>query len=154
VVAGSLLRTGTLVGPGPGGGDGPADGNPAPDEELGVTAAREVVLGPSRSTRDVVGIPRVRLRGEVTGVQGYAFFELVDVAPDGTRVTVDDQVMAMAMPGGEVDERLALHGVAWRLRPGHRLELEVTTGSAQYSIPRTGPYTVDLTVRTALPVTR
>jgi hypothetical protein len=68
-------------------------------------------------------------------------------------VTLDDQVMPMALPGGEVDERLSLHGVAWRLLPGHRLELEVTTGSTQYSIPRTGPYTVDLTVRTSLPIT-
>jgi ABC-2 type transport system ATP-binding protein len=152
-VFGRVLRTGTLVGPGPGGGDGPADGNPAPDEELGVTAAREVVLGASRSVRDLVGIPRIRLRGAVKGLQGYVFFELVDVAPDGTRVTLDDQVMPMALPGGEVDERLSLHGVAWRLLPGHRLELEVTTGSTQYSIPRTGPYTVDLTVRTSLPIT-
>lgn len=153
-LAGEPLRTGTLVGPGPGGGDGPADGNPAPDEELGVTAAREVVLGPFTGVRDVVGIPRVRLRGSVTGVQGYVFMELVDVAEDGTRVTVDDQVMPVALAGGQVDRSARLHGVSWRLLPGHRLELELTTGSAQYSIPRTGPYTVDLTARISVPVTR
>lgn len=28
------------------------------------------------------------------------------------------------------------------LKPGHKLELEITTGSSQYSIPRTGPYQV------------
>ncbi len=150
---GRPLRTGTLIGPGPGGGDGPADGNPAPDEELGVTAAREVVLGPSDAVRDIVGIPRVDLRGTVTGLQGYVFMELVDLAPDGTRVTVDDQVMPVALAGGEVDRDERLHGVSWRLRPDHRLELELTTGSSQYSIPRTGPYSVDLTARVSLPVT-
>jgi ABC-2 type transport system ATP-binding protein len=153
-VAGAPLRTGPLVGPGPGGGDGPADGNPAPASELGVTAARRFVLGPFARIRDVVGIPRVRLRGAVTGLQGYVFLELIDVAPDGTRVTLDDQVRPVALPGGEVDRRAALHGVSWRLRPGHRLELELTTGSAQYSIPRTGPFSVDLVARVSIPVTR
>jgi predicted acyl esterase len=82
------------------------------------------------------------------------FLELIDVAPDGTRVTLDDQVMPVALQGGEVDRRAALHGVSWRLRPGHRLELELTTGSAQLSIPRTGPFSVDLTARVSIPVTR
>jgi hypothetical protein len=78
--------------------------------------------------------------------------ELVDLAPDGTRVTVDDQVMPVALAGGEVDRNARLHGVSWRLRPGHRLELELTTGSSQYSIPRTGPFSVDLTARVSPPV--
>jgi ABC-2 type transport system ATP-binding protein len=151
-VVGRPMETGTLVGPGPGGGDGPSDGNPAPEEELGRTAARAPVLGPLRHARSIVGIPRVELSGSVTGVRGFVFFELVDVAPDGTRVTVDDQVMPLALAGGPVEETLDLHGIAWRLEPGHVLELEVTTGSTQYSIPRTGPYTVSLTAAPVFPV--
>ena len=151
-VPGEPLDTGILVGPGPGGGDGPSDGNPAPAHELGSTAARAPVFGPLARAKNIVGIPTVELSGSVTGVRGFVFFELVDVAPDGTRVTVDDQVMPLAMSGGEVEETLDLHGIAWRLEPGHVLELEITTGSTQYSMPRTGPYSVSLTAETTLPV--
>ncbi|HEX2029824.1 MAG TPA: CocE/NonD family hydrolase [Actinomycetota bacterium] len=151
-VAGEAMETGTLAGPGPGGGDGPSDGNPAPAHELGATAARAPVFGPLANPRNIVGIPEVQLSGSVTGVRAFVFFELVDVAPDGTRVTVDDQVMPLALDGGPVDRTVALNGIAWRLRPGHALELEVTTGSSQYSMPRTGPYAVSLTAETTLPV--
>jgi ABC-2 type transport system ATP-binding protein len=152
VVAGQTLETGTLVGPGPGGGDGPDDGNPAPSSELGRTAVRKPVLGPFGKSRSILGVPEVRLTGSVTGVRGFVFLELVDVAPDGTRVTVDNQVMPASLAGGAVDQTIALHGIAWRLEPGHALELEVTTGSTQYSIPRTGPYAVSLAAATTFPI--
>jgi ABC-2 type transport system ATP-binding protein len=151
-VNGKELETGLLAGPGPGGGDGPADGNPAPQAELGVTAARAKVLGPRETPKAIVGVPRVHLTGSVTGIRGFVFLELVDRAPDGTRVTVDDQVMPVTLEGGSVDLGVRLHGVAWRLEPGHVLELELTTGSAQYSMPRTGPYAVDLSARARLPI--
>lgn len=115
---GDPLQTGTLIGPGAGGGDGPADGNPAPAAELGVTAARGAVYGPFGSPKSILGIPTVRLQGTITGVQGYVFLELVDRAPDGTLVTVDDQVMPAALAGGTVDRAVDLHGIAWRLEPG------------------------------------
>jgi ABC-2 type transport system ATP-binding protein len=152
VVAGHAIDTGTLVGPGPGGGDGPDDGNPAPPSELGTTAVREPVLGPFGRARSILGIPQVRLTGSVTGVRGFVFLELVDVAPDGQRVTVDNQVMPASLAGGPVDQILGLHGIAWRLEPGHVLELEITTGSTQYSIPRTGPYSISLTASSRFPV--
>jgi ABC-2 type transport system ATP-binding protein len=150
-LSGDPMETGTLVGPGTTGGDGPSDGNPAPDSELGSTAAREPVIGPLTRGVNVLGIPKVSLTGSVTGVQAFAFLELVDVAPDGTRVTVDDQVMPVSLPGGAVDRTVNLHGISWRLETGHALELEITTGSSQYSIPRTGPYAVDLTAGLTLP---
>jgi ABC-2 type transport system ATP-binding protein len=152
MVAGQTMETGTLVGPGPGGGDGPDDGNPAPSSELGRTAAREPVLGPFARPRSILGVPRVRLTGSVTGVRGFIFLEMVDVAADGTRVTVDNQVMPASLDGGAVNQSVALHGIAWRLQPGHVLELEITTGSTQYSIPRTGPYAVSLSAAASLPV--
>jgi ABC-2 type transport system ATP-binding protein len=151
-VAGVALDTGTLAGPGPGGGDGPADGNPAPPSEMGSTAAREPVLDPFAKPRAILGVPRVRLTGSVTGVRGYVFLELVDLAPDGTRVTVDDQVMPANLAGGPVETAVDLHGIAWRLEPGHVLELEITTGSTQYSIPRTGPYAVSLRAAPTFPL--
>ena len=150
----SGISTGTLVGPGPGGGDGPSDGNPAPAYEIGRTAFRGLAVPSSNEPRSLVGIPSVELKGNVTGVRAFAFFELVDVGPDGTRVTVDDQVTPVALPGGAVDLKIDLHGVAWRLLPGHTLELEVTTGSTQYAAPRTGPYAVSLTAKLSVPVAR
>lgn len=149
---GSPMQTGLLAGPGPGGGDGPADGNPAPTAELGVTAARQPVIGPLRQTKSIVGVPRVRLNGTVTGLKGFVFLELVDVARDGSRTTIDDQVMPVSLGGGPVDRTVDLHGVAWRLESGHRIELELTTGSAQYAVPRTGPYGVNLTATLSLPL--
>lgn len=153
-VTGTSLSTGQLAGPGSSGGDAPADGNPAPPGELGVTAARDAILGPLPRPRAILGIPRVHLAGNVTGLRGYVFMELVDLAPDGSRVTVDDQVMPVGMAGGSVDATFDLHGVSWLLEPGHVLELELTTGSAQYRIPSTGPFGIDLTATTMLPLAR
>ena len=151
VTFGSLSPT-TLFGPGPGGGDGPSDGNPAPAGELGRSATRQVVVPATGTARAIVGVPSVRIAGSVTGARAFVFLELVDVAPDGSRVTVDDQVMPVALASGPFERTLDLHGIAWRLEPGHALELEVTTGSAQYQIPRTGPYAVSLEGDLSLPV--
>jgi ABC-2 type transport system ATP-binding protein len=145
------LTTGPLVGPGVTGGDGPASGGPAAVPELGLTAARGVVLPPTPAPRSILGIPVVRLAGTAVGLTAQVHLELVDVAPDGTRVTLDDQVMPFRF-AGRVNQDVALHGVAWRLEPGHALELELTTGSAQYAPPRTGPFTVDLVATAYLPV--
>jgi ABC-2 type transport system ATP-binding protein len=154
MIEAKAVETGTLVGPGPTGGDGPADGNPAPDFELGGSAARAVILEARKKETPIVGVPRVRLTGEATGVTAFAFFELVDEAPDGTLTTVDDQTMPIRLASGEVKETLALHGVSWLLKPGHKLLLEVTTGSTQYDIPRTGPFAVSLKAVTKLPLTK
>ena len=154
MVAAKPMETDTLVGPGATGGDGPADGNPAPGFELGGSAARAVILGARMKDTPIVGVPRVRLTGEATGVTAFAFFELVDEAPDGTLTTVDDQTMPIRLSSGEVKQTLDLHGVSWLLEPGHKLLLEVTTGSTQYDIPRTGPYAVSLKAVTKLPLAR
>ena len=134
----------TLVGPGTTGGDGLADGGPAPQSEIGTTAHRAKIVGKSEGPRPILGIPHLAIIGSTLGVAGHAFFELVDVAPDGARVTLDDQVMPRKLPLGEFKLDFDLHGVSWMLEPGHVLELEITTGSTQYSIPRTGPYHVTL----------
>jgi ABC-2 type transport system ATP-binding protein len=152
-VEGKKLAT-TIIGPGPGGGDGVLDGNPAPASELGTTAARDVVFGPAEEPTPILGIPRVKLAGSVTGVTAFLFFELVDVSPDGDRVTVDDQTMPLRLASGELKRSLDLHGISWILKPGHALELEITTGSLQYQVPRTGPYAVTLEAVTELPVTK
>jgi ABC-2 type transport system ATP-binding protein len=152
-VEGTPFATPVLLGPGPGGGDGLTDGNPAPPRDITAhTATRAQILAPSASTVDMVGIPRVQLTGSVIGASAQVFFELVDVAPDGTRVTIDDQVMPLKLANGNVTSTINLHGVAWKLFPGHALELEVTTGSTPYQAPRTGAFEVQLQVRPLLPL--
>lgn len=147
-------RTISLAGPGASGGDGPADGNPAAQNELGTTAARKRLIKAKRA-KAIMGIPKVRLRGNVTAAQfAYVFFELVDKAPNGDLITVDDQTMPLRLKAGKVRRTVKLHGVSWLLKRGHKLMLEVTTGSAQYDTPRTAAYTVDLKMRPILPVTR
>ena len=126
---------------------------PAPETELGITAHR-AVMGKSKRPRAILGNPRVAMKGRTLGLAAHAFFELIDVAPDGTRVTVDDQTMPRSLEGGEFKSSFDLHGVSWLLKPGHKLELEITTGSTQYSIPRTGPYPVTFdNARVKLPLT-
>jgi ABC-2 type transport system ATP-binding protein len=151
-IRGKTASTGTLFGPGPGGGDGASDGNPAPSYELGRSASRSLAVTAPNHALSIVGIPSLELTGTITGVTAHVFFELIDVAPDGTRVTVDDQVTPVALPGGAVDRTLDMNGVAWRLEPGHSLELEITTGSTEYAAPRTGPFAVSLAAELSLPV--
>ncbi|MGH2694309.1 MAG: hypothetical protein ACRDJJ_05765, partial [Actinomycetota bacterium] len=142
----------TLAGPGPGGGDGVLDGNPAPAFEVGTSAAREVVFEAGKDRIAILGVPRVKLSGSVTGLTAFLFFELVDVSPEGKRVTVDDQTMPLRLGSGGFEQALDLHGISWILEPGHSLELEITTGSLQYQVPRMGPYAVSLEAITELPV--
>ena len=148
-VDGKPLQTGTLVGPvwvpRPG-------GVPGTGQIPGRTTMRAVVVGAQDQPRSIVGVPTVQLNGTVSGVRAHVFLELVDVAPDGTRVTVDEQVAATSLAGGAVNEKVDLHGVAWRLEAGHDLMLEISTGSDQYAIPRTGPYSVSLSAALRLPV--
>ncbi len=145
------IRTGELVGPGSTGGDGAIDGNPAPAEEIGETAARKRVATLSGTAKAVLGVPKVRITGTLTGSTGFVFFELVDIDKDGKRVVLDDQTMPVVLKPGKFDRTVKLHGVAWKLLPGHRLALEVTTGSSQYQQSR-GPYRVKLKAVTKLPV--
>lgn len=145
------IRTGRLVGPGSTGGDGATDANPAPKEELGGTAVRKRVVTVGGQAKAVLGVPKVRIRGRVTGDKAHAFFELVDVDKDGKRVSIDDQTMPVALKPGRFKKTIRLHGIAWKLLPGHRLELEVTTGSSQYQDAR-GPYTIRLKALTKLPI--
>ena len=145
----------SLIGPGATGGDDLASAGPAPQAEIGTTAHRATIVHKSDQPRAILGNPRISIAGESLGVKGHSFYELVDVAPDSTRVTLDDQTMPRALPLGAFEKSFEMHGVSWMLKPGHTLELEITTGSTQYSIPRTGPYQVTFDeVAVELPLTR
>lgn len=152
IVARTML-SGPLVGPGATGGDGATDGNPASAIEISRrSAAREELYGPAAFPTPILGVPKVKLTGAVTGLGAFVFFELVDVAPDGTRVTVDDQVTPLRLGPGTIKQVVKLNGISWMLQPGHSLELEITTGSAMYQPWRGGPYVATLEATLKLPV--
>lgn len=141
-----------LLGPGGTGGDDNGEGGPAGPEEMGKTAARLPVLSPSDQTISIVGEPRIDYSASMTGNGGNVFFELVEVAPNGARRTVDQLVTPLSLPAGPTSGTLRLPAVVWRLEPGYGLELEITTGSLAYRPATQVRYraTVDADVR--LPV--
>jgi ABC-2 type transport system ATP-binding protein len=114
------------------GGDQVAYAAPAPAAEAALRAA---ALAPGDGCRVLLGTPRLTLAGTVAGGPGHAFAELVDVAPDGSARTLGSQTTPIALPDGELAVEAELAAVAWRLRPGHRLELELTSGSGFHREP-------------------
>ncbi|HVF53308.1 MAG TPA: CocE/NonD family hydrolase [Actinomycetota bacterium] len=150
-VAMPMIETGLLSGPGSTGGDGPADGNPAESSEIGVTAIRSEIVKGAALPIPILGVPKVSIKGTLTGTDGHLYFELIDVAPDGTRTTINDQTTPLALGSGDFEMDLNLNGIAWMLMPDHTLELEVTTGSAQFQQAR-GGYSVEMTAIARIPM--
>jgi ABC-2 type transport system ATP-binding protein len=147
---------GMIEGPGASGGDEAASGHPAAQEEIGASALRKVIMNKHKKSVAILGVPHVHFTGTLTAAKfGYAFFELVDQAPDGTLMTLDEQTMPKRLQAGKFNKWISLHGVTWLLQPGHTLRLEITTGSTQYDTNRTGPYSIQFDkVIAHLPITR
>ena len=134
------------------GGDTATDAGPAPSESLGYYAARHQVLAAAREARPIFGVPKVDLSGDLRGAPtGVMQLELVDEAPDGTRVTVNRQATPVRLQRGENSVRVRLAAVAWLLRPGHKLLIELTTGSPMFR-PDPGGYTIKAVLRAQVPV--
>lgn len=91
---------------------------------------------------ELIGSPRVRLQFAASRPDAIAFVRLVDVAPDGRRVIPRGLVSAIRLtdlpplgaPRGEVVDA-QLPPIAWRLAPGHRLDVEVASTDAGYVAP-------------------
>ncbi|MCW2928959.1 MAG: transporter related protein [Thermoleophilia bacterium] len=102
---------------------------------------------------ELIGTSRIRL--QVTSSSGSAilFARLVDVAPDGRRIVMRGLVAPMRLGGlPPLGERrgqgvdVALPPVAWRLAPGHRLAVDVSTTDAGYvGAPRAATYGIAMT---------
>jgi ABC-2 type transport system ATP-binding protein len=111
---------------------------PSPD---GLRSAIEV---PANAT--IVGAPTLDLTLSGTGSEAFLFFKLLDQAPNGSLVVVDDQVTPRKFVGlSSIPTHLsmALGAVAWRVERGHRLLLEISTSSNEYTSSRF-PSIVDL----------
>lgn len=152
-VRGSAVESGWLRGPGANGGDGVADAGPASASEIGATAARRRVLSAASEPRPIFGVPKVRLSASLRGASsGTLHLELIDVSPAGVRTTVNRQSTPVSVPRGTSERKLRLTAVAWMLRRGHSLELEVTTGSALFRPSSAGSYRVSARIVPRLPL--
>lgn len=146
------FTTPKLRGPLGTGGDTRTDAGPAPAEALGRYASRHRVLAPSNAARPILGVPKVDLTWRLSGApSGVIHLELVDVAPDGSRTTVNRQATPVRFQQGEHSLRVRLAAVAWMVRPGHSLEVELTTGSPMFR-PDKGSYRMSATIGARLPV--
>ncbi|WP_157260832.1 CocE/NonD family hydrolase [Patulibacter minatonensis] len=115
--------------------------------------AVEAPIPAQTGTRDVVGVPTLRLRysGTSTDVQSHLFAQIVD---ETRGVVVGNQVtpIPVVLDGREHTVERPLEGVAMRVTPGSRYRLQVSDGSNVYGLT-TGVGAVDLKdVRIALPV--
>lgn len=152
-VTGARFETGVLRGPRGDGGDEIADAGPAPASELGISAIRKRIFVARSRPRPIFGTPRVRVSSTLRGAPaGIVHLELVDVAPNGKRTTVNRQTTPVRVKRGKRERTVRLTAIAWVLRPGHRLELEITTGSALFRRSDRGSYRVSVRVRPRLPI--
>jgi ABC-2 type transport system ATP-binding protein len=91
---------------------------------------------------EIIGVPHVRLEVRASRPSGLLFVRLLDVAPDGRRLVPRGLVSALRVDsvpplGGDAARTVdvALPAVAWRLAPGHRMGIEITTTDAGYVAP-------------------
>ena len=102
--------------------------------------ARSLVFETAPQERDLViyGAPRLALHIKAPERKGQIVVRLSDVAPDGTacriayglrNLNLDDNLDARteAPPEGEFDLSIPLHTTAYRLRPGHRLRIAISS---------------------------
>jgi predicted acyl esterase len=81
----------------------------------------------------MVGLPLLRFRFETVAADIELNSRLWDIAPDGTRTLVDRGAYRAIDPavGGDT-ARYEMFGNAWRFRPGHQLQLEITQDESTY----------------------
>jgi ABC-2 type transport system ATP-binding protein len=92
---------------------------------------------------EIIGVPHVRLQFTGSARTGIAFVHLVDIAPDDRRLVPRGLVAAVRLrdlpPLGSAHGRgvdVDLPAIAWRLAPGHRMGIDVTSTDAGYVAPR------------------
>lgn len=135
-----------VVSPAPAGGGDIVKGNP----NVSQGSARVNVITADGDGTAIVGVPRLSGRVTGTGLGAFLFFKLVNA---GTNQVLGDQVTALSV---DLSKRpfsfdIQLEGVSHLLKPGERLVLEVSTGSAMYSGYR-GAALVGIDLVLSLPV--
>jgi putative CocE/NonD family hydrolase len=110
---------------------------------------------PLSAPLDILGDARVELRLSCSEALGLVAARLCDVAPDGASTLITRGVMNLAQrdgretpvaltPGEPVEVRLALNHVGYRLPPGHRLRLALSTSYWPLAWPAPRPFTLSV----------
>ncbi|MBF9029747.1 CocE/NonD family hydrolase [Rhodobacterales bacterium HKCCE3408] len=106
---------------------------------------------------DILGQPALTLNVAADRTQAFVAALLVDEAPDGAQSLItrgfcnlmhrhSDTDPRPVVPGDEMTVTVPLHGIGYRLLPGHRLMVQI--GSAYWPILWPAPEPVTLTVAT------
>lgn len=130
-----------VSGPAPTGGGGPTAGNPN-----GRGSARIPYTLAANS--NIVGIPRVSGHIDLTGVEAFLFFKLVNTT---TNDVLDDQITPLRIDASG-DFSFDLEGVSYELQPGHSLALEISGGATPFTGSRTPGLSVITNVIVELPI--
>jgi len=109
----------------------PADQGPDAERADVLTFQTE----PFRAPYDLAGPAEVRLRLGADGPSAHLMARVSDVAPDGTALKILDGV-AGAAPPWPAEVTVDLGGTGYRLRPGHRLRLDLSASE----FPRYAPH--------------
>lgn len=105
----------------------------------------------------ILGAVRLDIEATGVGTEAYQFFKLVDFDPVAkVKTVIDDQVTALKLVGlgltQPVFATVDLAAVAWEVRPGHRIYLEITPTSNDHASSRV-PFTSTLSITASVPVT-
>jgi ABC-2 type transport system ATP-binding protein len=110
----------------------------------------------ARAGWTLFGVPRAEVEVTGAGSEVNLFFKLLDIAPDGRATVIDDQVMPRKVTNlSDEPQRftVGLGGVAWQVKPGHSLALEISTGSNDHAFAR-APALADVSVSFEAPILR
>ncbi|MEM9320514.1 MAG: CocE/NonD family hydrolase [Pseudomonadota bacterium] len=101
---------------------------------------------PLEAELDIIGMPELRVPVALDSPQGHLIARLCDLHPDGTSHRITMGVLNLAhrhgsaaptlmSPGREEDVTLTLDATAYRLLPGHRLRLALSTAYFPLVLP-------------------
>ncbi|HSF95300.1 MAG TPA: CocE/NonD family hydrolase [Thermohalobaculum sp.] len=132
--------------------DGELPGDQNLDDALSAVWQTE----PLDEALDILGRPGLRLRVAIDQPQGNLIARLVDVHPDGAANLIARGMLNLChrngnaepeavVPGDFVDVTLKLDETGYRLAPGHRLRLAISTAYWPLILP--SPATVTATIR-------
>ena len=143
--------------------DGDLPGDQNEDDALSLCWEGEVLVEPL----DLLGRPRVELSVAIDQPQGNLIARLVDVHPDGAANLIARGVLNLCHreghgapvavdPGTPMEITLSLDETGYRLAPGHRLRLAISTAYWPLILPSPAPVTARIacgeTARLVLPV--
>ncbi|HLW17110.1 MAG TPA: alpha/beta fold hydrolase [Actinomycetota bacterium] len=132
------------------------------------TSGQVVAAGPGQadSTRipiavpagaQILGIGRLRVSLTPTAPETYLFFKLIDTDAGGNAVVVDDQATPYKLFTTAIGQAntfsVDIAGAAWSVAPGHKIWLEISPNSNDFSSSRI-PSVCLVTVTGSVPILR